>query len=631
VSCTATENRLRELLSQIRANAIHQLKLIEFCLHADFKEQPLSQLCEQLQIPATAVKQLVKRGVLEMEERETFRDPYQHRVFVASQPLALNDEQQDAYDSMVGHLHNRRYCTCLLKGVTGSGKTEVYLQLIQACLDGGKDAVVLVPEIALTPQMVERFKSRFGDLVAVLHSRLSDGERFDEWRKIRNGHVKVAVGARSAVFAPFNKLGMIVIDEEHEASYKQEESPKYVTRDVARKRCEANQALLILGSATPSLESFAACESGEFEQYVLRKRARSNPLPAVRLIDMREELRQQNRSTFSVALQEAIRERINRKEQTILLLNRRGYSTFVMCRECGHVCQCKHCEIALTYHQKGQAMHCHYCGHQERVPHNCPACGSAHIRYFGTGTQKIEEELHQLYSDVRVIRMDVDTTGKKGSHERLLNAFSNGEADILLGTQMISKGLDFPNVTLAGVITADTSLNMPDFRAAEKTFQLLTQLAGRAGRAEKLGEVIIQTHNPEHYSVIHAQSHDYDGFVQRELKYRQMLMYPPFCRLLLYTLSHENEPLLIRAADALGQYLREFSETLDSNGFLTVLGPVPAPLAKLKDRYRYHCMVKYSGAVSVKQLMHRSAKQMESWIQSEKVQISVDFDPQNMM
>ena len=628
---TCDAQTCRAAWEQTRSNAIQLRKLLAYCADDDWSDQPLQQLCEHLQIQQTTVKTLVQRGILKIEERERYRNPFAHRHFPATQPLPLNPEQQVAFDGMAAHLQAKRHRTCLLKGVTGSGKTEVYLQLIQVCLDEGRDAIVLVPEIALTPQMVERFKSRFGDLVAVLHSRLSDGERYDEWRKIRRGQVKVAVGARSAVFAPFANLGLVVIDEEHESSYKQEESPKYVTRDVARQRCSMNNALLLLGSATPSLESYASAINGTDELYELRVRARSNRLPDVQIVDMREEQRNGNRSLFSVALQEAVQDRIQRREQIILLLNRRGYSTFVMCRECGHVCQCPHCEIALTYHQKGHAMHCHYCDYRQQVPGQCPACGSGNIRFYGTGTQKIEAELLQLFAGIRVIRMDVDTTSKKGSHERLLQSFAAGEADVLLGTQMISKGLDFANVTLAGVITADTILNMPDFRAAEKTFQLLTQLAGRAGRAEKTGEVVIQTYNPEHYSIIQAGTHNYDGFVDRELKYRQSLSYPPFCRLLLFTLSHENEGLLMRASDALAQYLRTVGAEISTHSSFQVLGPVKAPIAKLKDRYRYHCMVKYSGDLSLKELMHRIAKQMESWIQSEKVTVSVDFDPQNMM
>jgi primosomal protein N' (replication factor Y) len=616
---------------QTRSNAIQLRKLLAYCADDDWSERPLQQLCDELQIQPATIKTLVQRGMLQIEERESYRNPYEDRQFPASKPLPLNDEQQVAYDGMASHLRAHRHRTCLLKGVTGSGKTEVYLQLIQVCLDEGRDAVVLVPEIALTPQMVERFKSRFGDWVAVLHSRLSDGERYDEWRKIRRGQVRVAVGARSAVFAPFANLGLIVIDEEHESSYKQEESPKYVTRDVARQRCLSNDALLLLGSATPSLESYASAINGVYEMYELRVRARNNPLPVVQIVDMREEQRNGNRSLFSVRLQEALQDRIARREQVILLLNRRGYSTFVMCRECGYVCQCPHCEIALTYHQKGYAMHCHYCDYREQVAGQCPACGSGNIRFYGTGTQKIEAELLQLFPSIRVIRMDVDTTSRKGSHERLLQSFAAGEADVLLGTQMISKGLDFANVTLAGVITADTILNMPDFRAAEKTFQLLTQLAGRAGRAEKAGEVVIQTYNPEHYSIVETGTHNYDGFVGRELKYRESLSYPPFCRLLLFTLSHEKEEVLMRGASALAQYLRVFAESVTEHSSFQVLGPVRAPIAKLKDRYRYHCMVKYSGDFSLKELMHRTAKHMEGWIQTEKVTVSVDFDPQNMM
>ena len=405
----------------------------------------------------------------------------------------------------------------LLYGVTGSGKTEIYLQSIQRVLEDGREGIVLVPEISLTPQMVNRFKGRFGDQVAVLHSGLSVGEKYDEWRKIQRKEVKVVVGARSAVFAPFENLGIIIIDEEHETSYKQEDNPRYHARDVAIERAKKHQCPVVLGSATPSLESFARAEKRVYHLLTLSKRMNDQNLPDVKIVDMREELREGNRSMFSRELFEKLQDRLMKKEQTVLFLNKRGHSSFVMCRDCGYVVQCPNCDISLTYHRYNQQMKCHYCGYESVVPTTCPECTSDHIRYFGTGTQKVEEELGKIFPEAKVIRMDVDTTSRKGSHEKLLTEFHEGQADILLGTQMIAKGFDFPNITLVGVLSADTMLHLPDFRSSEKTFQLLTQVSGRAGRHELAGEVVIQTYSPEHYSIELAGQQDFDLFYQKEM------------------------------------------------------------------------------------------------------------------
>ncbi|GAF07192.1 helicase PriA [Paenibacillus pini JCM 16418] len=503
---------------------------------------------------------------------------------------------------------------------------------------------MLVPEIALTPQMVERFKGRFGDQVAVMHSRLSGGERYDEWRKIREGKANVVVGARSAVFAPFSDLGLIIMDEEHETSYKQEESPKYHARDVAIRRAQQHGAVVILGSATPSLESYHAARSQanpDFSPMLLemKKRALGNRLPEVHVVDMREELKEGNRSMFSRDLHQALDARLERKEQTVLLLNRRGYSTFVMCRSCGYVAGCPECDISLTYHQKSNNLRCHYCGYAEPAPEVCPECGSEHIRFFGTGTQRVEEELAKLFPGIRVIRMDVDTTTEKGSHEKLLKQFRDQKADVLLGTQMVAKGLDFPNVTLVGVITADSALNLPDFRAAEKTFQLLTQVAGRAGRHQLPGEVVIQSYTPEHYSIVHASGHDYDSFVREELRHRRSLHYPPYCRLILVTLTHEQLPLLVRMAENMVTTLQGKAkqrgwygslDRLTSDAF-EVLGPVASPIPRIKNRYRFQCMIKWRGNIDAVALTREAAEQLEDSAQGQKLLISIDVDPQMLM
>ncbi|OAX47499.1 primosomal protein N' [Paenibacillus sp. AD87] len=634
-----------EALNSFPAKAQRQKEVLAFLLEMkELLPMAMKELLSTLQVSAATVKGLEEKGLVVTEDVEVFRDPYQGRKFRATEPLNLTEEQQHVYNNINGRLQERRHGVFLLHGVTGSGKTEVYLQTIQRCIEQDRQAIVLVPEIALTPQMVERFKGRFGDQVAVMHSRLSGGERYDEWRKIREGQVKVAIGARSAVFAPFSRLGLIIMDEEHETSYKQEETPKYHARDVAVKRAQQHQAVVVLGSATPSLESYYAARSQSNDDFApllleMPTRALGNKLPEVRIVDMREELKDGNRSMFSRALHKGLEERLERGEQTVLLLNRRGYSTFVMCRSCGYVAGCPECDISLTYHQRSNNLRCHYCGYAEAAPEVCPDCGSEHIRYFGTGTQRVEEELAKLFPGIRVIRMDVDTTSEKGSHEKLLKQFREKKADVLLGTQMVAKGLDFPDVTLVGVITADSALNLPDFRAAEKTFQLLTQVAGRAGRHQLPGEVFVQSYTPEHYSIGHASQHDYVSFVREELLHRRNLQYPPYCRLILVTFSHEQLPVLIRLAENYTRILKEKANaagwlgSLDrfSNDAFDVLGPVASPIPRIKNRYRFQCMIKWRGDVDAIGLALATARRMDDDVQAQKLQISLDVDPQMLM
>ncbi|MBW5444673.1 primosomal protein N' [Cohnella sp. CFH 77786] len=636
-------DKLRELLAHFPAGARKQKEVLAYLAE---RPEPvaLAELSESAGVSAQVIRALGEKGALEIRQVTEDRDPYQGRDFPVSAPLPLTPAQRAALDPIAESLSERRHRVFLLHGVTGSGKTEIYLQAIQQCLEQGREAIVLVPEIALTPQMVERFKSRFGARVAVLHSRLSQGERYDEWRKIREGRAQVAVGARSAVFAPFSRIGLIVIDEEHETSYKQEESPKYHARDVAAERARMNGAVVVLGSATPSLESFAAAaEGGGYAgdiQYVrLPERVADRPLPDVRIVDMREELKLGNRAMFSRALKEALEERLRREEQAVLLLNRRGYSTFVMCRSCGYTCSCPHCDIALTYHRGSRNLRCHYCGYAEGEPESCPACQSPHIRFFGTGTQKVEEALAETFPGIRVIRMDVDTTSEKGSHEKWLTMFRERKADVLLGTQMVAKGLDFPRVTLVGVLAADAALRLPDFRAAERTFQLLTQVAGRAGRHELPGEVVIQTYDPEHVSVASVAGHDYVGFVRQELETRRLLGYPPYGRLISVTFSHESVPMLLSTGEMFARKMRQRAEALgiasvtlpgEAAG-MDVLGPVPSPIPRLKDRYRFQCMVKYRGKLDAGALTAEVLREMGEAPKRGGVQISVDVDPQMML
>jgi primosomal protein N' (replication factor Y) len=638
--------RLRALAAETPARARKQREVLDY-LTANPEPIALAALAEAAGVSPQIIRALADRGGVEIRQVTEDRDPYQGREFPASRPLPLTPAQREAFAPIAEALDRREHAQFLLHGVTGSGKTEIYLQAIQRCLSQGRQAIVLVPEIALTPQMVERFKSRFGQRVAVLHSRLSDGERYDEWRKIREGRAEVAVGARSAVFAPFSGIGLIVIDEEHETSYKQDESPKYHARDVAARRAQMNGAVLVLGSATPSLESYTAAKLADgvraedvpLRYIALPERVGDRPLPDVRIVDMREELRLGNRAMFSRALADSLRERLRREEQTVLLLNRRGYSTFVMCRSCGYTCTCPHCDIALTYHRGAKNLRCHYCGYAEPEPAGCPSCQSPHIRFFGTGTQKVEEALAETFPGIRVIRMDVDTTNEKGSHEKWLAMFRERKADVLLGTQMVAKGLDFPRVTLVGVLAADAALRLPDFRAAERTFQLLTQVAGRAGRHELPGEVVIQTYDPEHFSITSVTGHDYAGFAEQELHARRVLGYPPYGRLIAVTFSHESAPVLISIGETFARTLRERAEqagigpaaSFEGPSGMDVLGPVPSPIPRLKDRYRYQCMVKYRGKLDAAALTAGVLRDMGEAVRRSGVQVGVDVDPQMML
>jgi primosomal protein N' (replication factor Y) len=631
-------------LEQLTDKAKRQKEVLQY-LKAYPRPIKLSELLLKLDMGASTVKGLADRGWLELKEIEVYRDPYANRSFSQTLPLPLTEEQQQVFAPISEAILQNSHTVFLLHGVTGSGKTEVYLQAIQQCLDQDKEAIVLVPEISLTPQMVERFKGRFGDAVAVMHSRLSQGERFDEWRKISMKQVKVVIGARSAVFAPFTNLGLIIIDEEHESSYKQEESPKYHAREVAIERAKRHNASVLLGSATPSLESFyhaidleKNADELKYKLLIMAQRVEGRPLPPVHVVDMREELKAGNRSMFSRGLYKAIEERLHKNEQTVLLLNRRGYSTFVMCRTCGYTVGCPHCDISLTYHQSTQRIRCHYCGYTERQVYECPSCGSEHIRYFGTGTQRVEEELAKLFPGIRVIRMDIDTTSEKGSHEKWLNLFRDRKADVLLGTQMVAKGLDFPDVTLVGVIAADTMLNLPDFRAGERTFQLLTQVAGRAGRHHLPGEVYIQTYTPEHYSIQSASNHDYKAFIHTELDLRYSRGYPPYFRLILITLSHEQVALLVRTAESYVSRIKELAEAagiriysdsvLPSESELDILGPVASPIPRIKDRYRFQVMLKYRGEAEISEIVSLATATFDDLCRQHNLQISIDVDPQ---
>ncbi|AWI36608.1 primosome assembly protein PriA [Bacillus safensis FO-36b] len=621
-----SKEKLEEKQQQLKKNAVKQKALISYLLQAGEATFLAKDLQQQTGASSQTLKTFIQEGLLTESYEEVYRDPYRDREFTPSASLDLTPEQREAAKHIHQAVSEDQHATFLLHGVTGSGKTEIYLQTIDHVLQKGKEAIVLVPEISLTPQMVQRFKERFGSNVAVLHSGLSTGEKYDEWRKIHRKEVKLVVGARSAVFAPFENLGMIIIDEEHESSYKQEEMPRYHAKDVAIERAVRHQCPVVLGSATPSLETYARAKKGVYTLLPLKHRVNQQQMPHVSLIDMREELRNGNRSMFSEELMIRLKEVLERKEQAVLFLNKRGYSSFVMCRDCGYVEQCPHCEISLTYHRYQKRLKCHYCGHEAPVPSECPECHSEHIRYFGTGTQRVEEELTKVLPEARVIRMDVDTTSRKGAHEKLLTSFGNKEADILLGTQMIAKGLDFPDVTLVGVLSADTSLHIPDFRSSEKTFQLLTQVSGRAGRHEKAGSVIIQSYTPSHYSIELTKQHDYEAFYEQEMLHRRHQSYPPYYFLAMVTVSHEEVTKAAHVTDQIVQFLK-----MNCAPNTRILGPAASPIAKIKDRYRYQCVIKYKRENELASLLRKIQDHYQKEMEQKQLMISIDMNPYMMM
>jgi primosomal protein N' (replication factor Y) len=633
------------------------------------RELPLKELLESAETTAATIRRLENMGLVAISAEISERDPYAREQILPSQPLLLSQAQanalaeikaamaergawsglrsesaqsgdngSDAQDSRTREPeprnthHPGRSKTFLLHGVTGSGKTEVYLQAIAHALERGKGAIVLVPEISLTPQTVERFKARFSSgplqtLVAVLHSHLSAGERHDEWHKLRQGRARIAIGARSAIFAPVEPLGLIIVDEEHEHTYKQEEAPRYQARDVAIVRGQMEDAPVVLGSATPSLESFYNCKKGKYTLLELPERADDKKLPNVRIVDMRQTLRRgKGPPVLSPQLKEAITQRLERQEQIILFLNRRGYSTSLQCPQCGYVAGCPNCSISLTYHRQDQRLRCHICNHTQTAPASCPneKCRNPAIRYAGLGTQRVEDTLIQIFPQARVVRMDSDALKRKDDFRRILGDFRTGKIDILLGTQMIAKGLHFPNVTLVGIIYADLALHQPDFRAAERTFQLLTQVAGRAGRGDIEGEVVVQAFTPFHPAIQFARRHDCGGFFEQELEFREQLKYPPFSRIALLTLKGRNEDKVKFWADHLRKKLDALLVDFKD---LILAGPATAPLVRAETFYRYQIMLRVQRMTT---LSARLAQLSQSLILPEDVTLTVDVDPMDL-
>lgn len=565
------------------------------------------------------LNKLMEHGLIKSEEEIVFR--YNTREYNKDVQKNLTVEQSMAIKEIEESEEN----LILLKGVTGSGKTEVYMRIVEKTLEEGKSAIVLVPEIALTPQMIERFKGRFGSNVALFHSKLSDGERFDEWYRVKEGKASLIIGARSAIFLPAKNLGLIIIDEEHENTYKSDQNPKYQTKEVAEYIAKLKGCKVILGSATPTIESYYRAISGEMKLVELNHRVDNKPMPKMMLVDMREELRSGNKSLFSRRLYASMKEKLEKGEQIILFLNRRGFSTFVSCRSCGYVFYCEDCDISMTYHKNGFLV-CHYCGKTKKQPNLCPKCGSKYVKFFGAGTERVEEEVRRYFKNARILRMDVDTTRAKDSHEKIYNAFKAREADILIGTQMVSKGLDFPNVTLVGILAADMSLNLPDYRAAERSFQIITQVAGRAGRGDKEGEVIVQTYTPEHYSLQYAKKYDYENFYEKEFTIRAMMGYPPFGRILLINGSGKNEDELRKQMIYLGEKVKEKAEEF---GGLEVLGPTPCIIYRIKENYRWQIIIKgeFSSkfSKSIKDILYDKANNVYN-----DIRVSMDINPNSL-
>lgn len=563
------------------------------------------------------LNKMISEGFFKVEDKVVFR--YNKRIYDEDKKKNLTLEQQECLNTIL----NGSELKYVIKGVTGSGKTEVYMNLVAETLNEGRSAIVLVPEISLTPQMIERFKGRFGEDVALFHSRLSDGERFDEWYRIKEGKARLVIGARSALFLPLKNLGLIIIDEEHENTYKSDQNPKYHTREVSEYLCELKKCRLVLGSATPSIETYYKAVTGDYKLIEMKNRVNGKQMPHMEIVDMREELKSRNLSLFSRKLYNAINDTLNEKKQIILFLNRRGYSTFISCRSCGYVFKCPECDVSMTYHNNGYLI-CHYCGRAEKVSKTCPKCGSKYVKFFGAGTERVELEVKKYFPKARVLRMDVDTTRHKNSHESIYNSFKNGEADILVGTQMVSKGLDFKNVTLVGVLAADMSLNIPDYRSAERTYQIITQVAGRAGRGSDEGKVIVQSYTPEHYSLKYAQEEDYEGLFREEINLRRLMGNPPFGKILLINGSSKYEEKLKKFMNNLQENLKKL--IIED---LTMLGPVPCIITKLKENYRWQIIIKGNFNDEFSEKVKDTLYQLNKSVYNE-IRVSIDINPNNM-
>ncbi|MGN0271357.1 MAG: primosomal protein N' [Lachnospiraceae bacterium] len=600
-----------------RKNSVARERLLEALI--EYRELPKEVITKKLEVSTTVIKALCQQGIATIRSERNYRNPV-HAVKQERAEVILNEEQRAAVQSVWQDYEQGIYQTYLLHGVTGSGKTEVYMELISRVIGQGRQAIVLIPEIALTYQTVMRFYNRFGDRVSIMNSRLSAGERFDQFERAKKGEIDVMIGPRSALFTPFSNLGLIIIDEEHEAAYKSEQVPRYHARETAIQRAKMAQASVVLGSATPSIESYYKAKNGEYVLLRLQKRVQQKPLAECYTVDLREELKEGNRSILSRKLQELMEERLEKKQQTMLFINRRGLAGFVSCRACGHVIKCPHCDVSLSQHTGGR-MVCHYCGYEEPEPKVCPSCGSKYISGFKAGTQKIEEIVKKRFPQARTLRMDTDTTRNKDSYEEILSAFANQEADILVGTQMIVKGHDFPNVTLVGVLAADMSLYRNDFHGAERTFQLLTQAAGRAGRGKETGEVVIQTYTPEHYSIQAAAKQEYELFYQQEILCRELMNYPPVWNLLLILVTSKTE----EEGEAAAQRLKEQTDRISREA--VVIGPASPSVGKVNDIYKRVLYIKATSYEHLVEIKDRLEQYMEKEAMTASVGVQFDFNP----
>ncbi|WP_334159655.1 replication restart helicase PriA [Muricomes intestini] len=625
------KKRIRLLLSEeegrqklehyLEKNQKARARLMAALLDDNILEYEL--VMKKLNITLSVVRALEEQGVLVLESRQVYRNPVKGEKEESC--ITFTEEQKAAISAFWEDYSRGKRGTYLVYGVTGSGKTEVYIEMIRRVAAQGKQAIVLIPEIALTYQTVMRFYRNFGDRVSIMNSRLSAGERYDQMMRAKEGKIDVMIGPRSALFTPFPNLGLIVIDEEHEPTYKSEQVPRYHARETAQARGDMEGASLVLGSATPSMEAMYRVRRGEYVLLEMKNRSRMQDMAKVYTVDLREELKEGNHSILSRKLQELIADRLEKKEQTMLFLNRRGYAGFISCRECGHVIKCPHCDVSLSYHRGGK-MVCHYCGYEEPKKQHCPECGSRHIGEFKAGTQQVEDIVKRQFPNARVLRMDMDTTRQKDGHEKILSAFADGEADILVGTQMIVKGHDFPNVTLAGVLAADMSLYADDYRAGERTFQLLTQAVGRAGRGSKKGEAVIQTYSPDHYGIVTAAAQDYEAFYEEEIHYRELMGYPPAENLLAVLISCEDEALLEKGAG----YLKEYALRVSRGRSIEIIGPASPGIGKVKDVYRkvlYLKAERYDTLIRIKNYLEQYIEINTGF---RKMRIQFDFNPMNV-
>ena len=592
----------------------------------------INDLMNLLKSSKQSILSLQDKNLINIYVEDYYRNP-ENTYTLEQKEIYLNEEQQIACDKVIAEMFNENKKPYMIHGVTGSGKTEVYMEIIDYALKQGLDSIVLVPEIALTPQTITRFKNRFGDIVGVFHSQLSEGQKHDVYKAIKAGNIRILIGARSALFAPFNSLGVIIIDEFHETSYKSEKNPKFNAIEVAKFISNKNNISLVLGSATPSIDEYYKAKNGEYNLIEIKQRANKNPLPKIEVVDMKEELNKGNKSIFSFKLQEQISDAVKNKNQVILFLNRRGYASFVSCRSCGYVFQCENCDISLTYHKGKNIGRCHYCGYEREIPKECPECSSTYVKPFGVGTQRIEEELKIIFPDHKVLRMDKDTTSKKGSLEEILNKFKNKEADILIGTQMLSKGLDFDNVTLVGVLSADMILNFPDFKSFETTFQLITQVSGRAGRSDKEGKVILQTYDTDHYSIRRAINYDFEGFYEDEIKIRKVFGYAPFNNMISVVVSGENENLVKKNIQNMYDSIVYLLKGRGITDFEFILGPNPCSISKINQNYRWQILFKDDNIEInlLKGIIKYICITKRDVVFSKEINISIDINPNSVL